>query len=101
MSGDLSRVPEALSHAAYRIVQEGLTNAARHAGGEPVTVRLDARTEEWEITVENPLPARPPAARPHGGRGLRGAAERARLLGGTAEAGPTDGVWRLAVRIPR
>ncbi|MYS08194.1 histidine kinase, partial [Streptomyces sp. SID6041] len=69
VSGDLSRVPEALSRAAYRIVQEGLTNAARHAGGEPVTVRLDARTEEWEITVENPLPARPPAARPHGGRG--------------------------------
>ncbi|MFG3488027.1 sensor histidine kinase [Streptomyces sp. NPDC094447] len=101
VSGDLSPVPEALSRAAYRIVQEGLTNAARHAGGEPVTVRLDARTEELEITVENPLPARPPVVRPRGGRGLRGAAERARLLGGTAEAGPADGLWRLAVRIPR
>ncbi|WP_329277459.1 sensor histidine kinase [Streptomyces sp. NBC_00691] len=101
VSGDLAPVPETLSREAYRIVQEGLTNAARHAGGEPVSVRLDARTEEWEIAMENPLPARPPAARPNGGRGLRGIAERARLLGGTAEAGPADGVWRLVVRIPR
>ncbi|MFH9721425.1 sensor histidine kinase [Streptomyces sp. NPDC017254] len=101
VSGDVGPVPEALSREAYRIVQEGLTNAARHAGGEPVSVRLDARTEKVEITMENPLPARPPVARPNGGHGLRGIAERARLLGGTAEAGPADGVWRLAVRIPR
>ncbi|MFC9705956.1 sensor histidine kinase [Streptomyces sp. NPDC056943] len=101
VGGDLAPVPEALSREAYRIVQEGLTNAARHAGGTPVTVRLDARTEELEIVMENPLPERPPVARPHGGRGLRGVGERARLLGGSAEAGPVDGMWRLAVRIPR
>ncbi|MEU7069228.1 histidine kinase [Streptomyces narbonensis] len=101
VDGALGPVPEALSREAYRIVQEGLTNAARHAGGTPVTVRLDARTEELEITMENPLPERPPVARPDGGRGLLGVGERARLLGGTAEAGPVDGVWRLAVRIPR
>ncbi|WP_369143560.1 sensor histidine kinase [Streptomyces sp. R44] len=101
VDGALGSVPEALSREAYRIVQEGLTNTARHAGGAPVTVRLDARTEELEITMENPLPDRPPVTRPDGGRGLRGIAERARLFGGTAEAGPADGVWRLAVRIPR
>ncbi|MFB7353782.1 sensor histidine kinase [Streptomyces gardneri] len=101
VDGALGPVSEVLSREAYRIVQEGLTNAARHAGGTPVTVRLDARTEELEITMENPLPERPPVARPHGGRGLRGVGERARLLGGTAVAGPVDGVWRLAVRIPR
>ncbi|MGW6391811.1 sensor histidine kinase [Streptomyces sp. NPDC055103] len=101
VDGELAPVRDALSREAYRIVQEGLTNAARHAGGTPVTVRLDARTEELEITMENPLPERPPVARPHGGRGLRGVGERARLLGGTAEAGPVDGVWRLVVRIPR
>jgi signal transduction histidine kinase len=39
-------------------------------------------------------------ARPGGGRGLRGVGERARLLGGTAEARPVDGVWRLAARLP-
>ncbi|MEW1904073.1 histidine kinase [Streptomyces sp. NPDC086147] len=101
VAGALEPVPETVSREAYRIVQEGLTNAARYAGGAPVTVRLDARTEELEIVVENPLPERPPAARPHGGRGLPGMAERARRLGGTADAGPADGVWRLAVRIPR
>ncbi|MFF7773991.1 sensor histidine kinase [Streptomyces tanashiensis] len=101
VDGALGSVPEALSREAYRIVQEGLTNAARHAGGAPVTVRLDARTEELEIMMENPLPDRPPVTRPDGGRGLRGIAERAALLGGTAEAGPADGAWRLAVRIPR
>ncbi|WP_240450188.1 sensor histidine kinase, partial [Streptomyces sp. S1] len=101
VDGALGPVPETVSREAYRIVQEGLTNAARHAGGAPVTVRLGARAEEWEIVVENPLPARPPAVRPHGGRGLPGIAERARRLGGTAGAGPADGVWRLAVRIPR
>ncbi|MFF7439534.1 histidine kinase [Streptomyces sp. NPDC008122] len=101
VDGALGSVPETLSREAYRIVQEGLTNAARHAGGAPVTVRVDARTEELEITMENPLPDRPPVTRPDGGRGLRGITERARLLGGTASAGPAGAVWRLAVRIPR
>ncbi|MFC8509330.1 sensor histidine kinase [Streptomyces sp. NPDC057411] len=101
VDGALDSVPETLSREAYRIVQEGLTNAARHAGGGPVTVRLEARTEELEIIMENPLPERPPVARPDGGRGLRGITERALLLGGSAAAGPADGVWRLAVRLPR
>ncbi|GAA3909877.1 histidine kinase [Streptomyces gulbargensis] len=101
VTGAPARVPEALSREAYRIVQEGLTNAARHAGGAPVTVRVGVHDEEVEITMENPLSGRPPVTRPGGGHGLRGVAERARLLGGTAGAGPVDGVWRLAVRIPR
>lgn len=101
VTGARGRVPEALSREAYRIVQEGLTNAARHAGGAPVTVRVGVGDEEVEITMENPLSGRTPVTRPGGGHGLRGIAERARLLGGTAGAGPADGVWRLAVRIPR
>lgn len=98
--GDVTGVPEAVSREAYRIVQEGLTNAARHAGGEPVSVTIGRYEDELEITMENPLPARPAVARPGGGRGLRGIGERARLLGGTAEARPVDGVWRLAARLP-
>ncbi|GGU21456.1 sensor histidine kinase [Streptomyces lavendofoliae] len=98
--GDVTGVPEAVSREAYRIVQEGLTNAARHAGGEPVSVTVGRDGDALEITMENPLPARPPVARPGGGRGLRGIGERARLLGGTAEARPVDGVWRLAARLP-
>ncbi len=52
------------------------------------------------IVMENPLGERPAVARPGGGRGLRGVAERAVLLGGRAEAGPYDGVWRLTARLP-
>ncbi|MFF3318767.1 sensor histidine kinase [Streptomyces sp. NPDC003035] len=100
VTGDLDRVPEAVSREAYRIVQEGLTNAARYAGGERVTARLALHDDELEITMENPLPARAPVARPDGGRGLLGIAERARLLGGTSQVGPVVGVWRLAVRLP-
>ncbi|MEU9983982.1 histidine kinase [Streptomyces sp. NPDC050856] len=98
--GGLAGIPRPVSREAYRIVQEGLTNAARHAGESPLSVRIARHGGEWEITMENPLPAGPPVARPGGGRGLRGVAERARLLGGTAEAGPVDGVWRLTARLP-
>ncbi|RST14132.1 histidine kinase [Streptomyces sp. WAC05374] len=98
--GDMAGVPEPVSREAYRIVQEGLANAARHAAGERVAVALGRDGDALEITVENPLPARPPVARPGGGRGLRGVGERARLLGGTAAARPVDGVWRLTARLP-
>ncbi|MFG3344651.1 sensor histidine kinase [Streptomyces sp. NPDC048018] len=98
--GDLARLPEPVSREAYRIVQEGLTNAVRHAREETVTARVALSGDELEITMENPLPGAVPVARPDGGRGLRGVAERARLLGGTAQAGPVDGVWRLAARLP-
>ncbi|WP_418956349.1 sensor histidine kinase [Streptomyces tritici] len=99
-TGDLERVPPTVSREAYRIVQEGLTNAARYAGGAPVTAHLALGDEELEITMENPLSGRPAPVRPGGGRGLRGVAERARLLGGTSAAGPVDGVWRLTARLP-
>ncbi|WP_370411648.1 sensor histidine kinase [Streptomyces fradiae] len=100
--GDLAGLPEAVSREAYRIVQEGLTNAVRYARDETVTARIALSGDELEIIMENPLPATGPApvARPDGGRGLRGVAERARLLGGAAEAGPVDGCWRLAARLP-
>ncbi|MEV6328010.1 histidine kinase [Streptomyces sp. NPDC051909] len=100
--GDLAGLPEAVSREAYRIVQEGLTNAVRYARDETVTARIALSGDELEITMENPLPGAGPApvARPDGGRGLRGVAERARLLGGAAEAGPVEGCWRLAARLP-
>ncbi|MFJ8646861.1 sensor histidine kinase [Streptomyces sp. NPDC093546] len=100
---DVAGVPGPVSREAYRIVQEGLTNAARHAAGAAVSVRIALKEygqEELEIVMENPLPATPAVARPGGGHGLRGIAERARLLGGTSAAGPVDGVWRLTARLP-
>ncbi|MFI8516289.1 sensor histidine kinase [Streptomyces sp. NPDC085481] len=98
--GSLEGLPDAVSREAYRIVQEGLTNAVRYARDEQVTARIALSGDELEITMENPLPGSAPVSRPDGGRGLRGIAERARLLGGTAQAGPVDGTWRLAARLP-
>ncbi|MFD7440198.1 sensor histidine kinase [Streptomyces sp. NPDC059909] len=99
-SGDPAAVPEAVSREAYRIVQEGLSNALRHGGAVPVSLHVHVQDEELELMMENPLPERAPVVRPGGGRGLRGIAERATLLGGHAEAGPCDGLWRLTARIP-
>ncbi|GHF88314.1 sensor histidine kinase [Streptomyces griseosporeus] len=97
---DPAALPPVLSREAYRIVQEGLSNALRHAGQRvEVRLRVEAADGRLEITVENPLGGAGPC-RPGGGHGLRGMADRARLLGGTAEAGPREGVWRLHVRLP-
>ncbi|WP_344328054.1 sensor histidine kinase [Streptomyces macrosporus] len=106
----LDALPETVSREAYRIVQEGLANALRHAGRVPVAVSLgpddgshDGSPDgELVITVENPVRAGsgPRRPRPGGGAGLRGVAERAAALGGSAEAGVRDGHWRLAVRLP-
>ncbi|MFI6643555.1 sensor histidine kinase [Streptomyces sp. NPDC050504] len=98
--GDPAAVPDPVSREAYRIVQEGLTNALRHNGGAPVSLSITVHEEEVEITMENPLSERAAVVRPGGGRGLRGMAERATLLGGSAAAGPRGDVWRLDVRLP-
>ncbi|GGW73235.1 histidine kinase [Streptomyces lucensis JCM 4490] len=98
VDADPAALPPLVSREAYRIVQEGLSNALRHAG-EPVTVRIGSAGGRLEITVENGLGAAP-ASRPGGGHGLRGIADRVRLLGGTAQAGAADGTWRLHVRLP-
>ena len=99
MDGDPAALPAAVSREAYRLVQEGLTNALRHAGPVPVSVRITVEDGGIALVVDNPLPERA-AARASGGRGLRGMAERAELLGGELTAGPDDGVWRLAARLP-
>ncbi|KOU01618.1 histidine kinase [Streptomyces sp. NRRL F-5755] len=103
------RLPPLVSREAYRMVQEGLSNALRHAGAVPVGLRITVGAEELTITMENPVKeavtqvegdVATGRARPGGGRGLPGIAERARLLGGEARATGRDGVWRLTVRLP-
>ncbi|MBH1936424.1 histidine kinase [Streptomyces sp. AV19] len=96
----LDAIPPVVSREAYRIVQEGLTNALRHAGPVPVALRVTADDTTLEVTVENPVAARPGPPREGGGRGLTGIAERARLLRGSSDCGERDGVWRLSVRLP-
>ncbi|MEV4881271.1 sensor histidine kinase [Streptomyces cyaneofuscatus] len=100
--GDPRVVVPVVSREAYRIVQEGLSNVLRHGGGgtSPVRLLIAVRERELEIVLENPLGERPAVVRPGGGRGLRGIAERAALLGGRSEAGPYDDGWRLTVRLP-
>ncbi|WP_405619353.1 sensor histidine kinase [Streptomyces sp. NBC_01508] len=100
VEGDVATVPEPVSREAYRITQEGLSNALRHGTAAPVTLHVALSTEKLEITMENPLPAAEPVVRPGGGRGLRGVAERATLLGGHAHAGPDGPLWRLSVALP-
>ncbi|TDD73534.1 histidine kinase [Actinomadura rubrisoli] len=91
-----------VQRTAYRVVQEGLTNARKHAPHAQVTVRVGgAPGAGLDITVVNPLPAEPrSSAIPGAGAGLAGLAERLSLDGGTLEHGPCDGTFRLAAHLP-
>ncbi|MGG2461560.1 sensor histidine kinase [Streptomyces sp. RGM 3693] len=106
LSGDLAQVQGTLSRAAYRILQEGLTNALRHGAGGPIEVRVVAASDALELRVINRTEAATgigtdPGAFPTSGRGMPGLAERVRLLHGEIEAGPHGPQhWRLAVRLP-
>ncbi|MFJ9521140.1 sensor histidine kinase [Kitasatospora sp. NPDC101801] len=96
----LAALPGEVSRAAYRIVQEGLTNVLRHAGRVPAALRIELADGVLELELSNPVGAERPS-RPGGGRGLPGMAERAAVLSGECAAGPTgDGRWRLAARLP-
>ncbi|MFD1235318.1 sensor histidine kinase, partial [Pseudonocardia benzenivorans] len=99
--GDLGAVPAVVSREAYRIVQESLTNALRHAGPVPVAVRLDAGAGQLAVDVENPLGHKGSTVeRTSGGRGVAGMAERVRVLRGELAAGREGGAWRVAARLP-
>jgi signal transduction histidine kinase len=81
--------------AAYRIIQEALTNTARHSGAVRAAVRVRYREKEVEIVVEDNGPAgglqAQPASPPGTGSGIAGMTDRARALGGTLTAGPRPG----------
>ncbi|GAA4572910.1 sensor histidine kinase [Planotetraspora kaengkrachanensis] len=98
VEGPLDGLPATVSREGYRIVQESLTNALRHAGRVPVVVRITVGDRLLVIDVANPLTG---AERPRqGGRGLDGMRERVRLLGGAMTAGPEEERWRVTVRLP-
>ncbi|HET9420991.1 MAG TPA: histidine kinase [Nocardioides sp.] len=98
VDGDLADLPPVVSREAYRIVQEGLTNALRHASEPRARLRLERRPDRLLITLANP--ARASAARRRGSRGLTGLVERTRVLGGSVTHGSSDGTWELAVELP-
>ncbi|WP_034483373.1 sensor histidine kinase [Actinomadura oligospora] len=93
-------VPAAVSREAYRIVQEGLTNALRHAGKVPVTLRITVAENRLNVLVANPLSGTPSRTRDGGGRGLGGIRERVTVLRGDMAAGPAGGEWRMEVSLP-
>jgi signal transduction histidine kinase len=88
----------AADQAAYRILQEALTNAARHGAGS-ARIELAFGDAGVELTVTNSAPALDSPAS-GGGHGLIGMRERATLLGGALEAGRADGAFRVRARIP-
>jgi signal transduction histidine kinase len=99
LHGDLDAVPMATGLASYRMVQESLSNAVKHAPGAPVTLDVSVGEQEITINVSNPAPAGVTAGSTSG-NGLRGMAERAELLGGVASAGNGDGTWKVDARLP-
>jgi signal transduction histidine kinase len=101
--GDLNAVPAGVSLAAYRVIQEALTNIVRHAGPTGASLLVEAGRDALLIRVENTAPLTPSGPVPSaGGRhGSIGMQERVALYGGTLNAGPTaDGGWRVEARLP-
>ncbi len=90
--GEARSLPAAVELAAYRIVQESLTNVARHAGPATATVRLIHGSDGLDIEVcdDGGAPATN-GAFPGTGSGITGMRERARALGGRLQAGPRPG----------
>jgi len=87
---DAPPVDAPVGRAAYRIVQEAVTNAAKHAPGAAVTVTLDRAPDQLLVRVVNGPAARPVTAVTGGGFGLVGLAERVRTLGGRLRAERSD-----------
>ncbi|WP_413450584.1 histidine kinase [Georgenia phoenicis] len=92
---------EPTQRAAYRTVQEALTNVSKHAPGAPVTVTVKPSGDALHVIVSNGPPATPPTDLPTGGHGLAGLRERASLLGGSLHAGPASaGGFRIDATLP-
>jgi signal transduction histidine kinase len=95
-------VDDVVGRAAYRIVQEALTNAGKHAPGAPVTVAVDRSDKALEIRVVNGPSSGPLRQPPSGGFGLVGLGERVRTLGGTLTAEPRlDGGFAVEAVLPQ
>jgi len=107
VGGSPAPLPPDATVALLRVAQESLVNAAKHAAGQGVTVRLDYSDADVRLTVRNDLP---PGSGPdgeagvstvNGGYGLTGMRERLRLLNGTLQAGRQDNQWIVTAELPR
>ena len=95
MDGNTSRLPAATGLTVYRIVQEALTNAAKHAAGAPAAVTLTVGAASVRLTIDS-------AAKPGTGSGLGliSMRERAESIGGTCQAGPGGAGWLVDAVLP-
>lgn len=101
--GDCDQVGAAASQAAYRVVQEALTNAFKHAPGAPVDITIHGEGSGVSVDIVNAAPRGSPAglATSGGGYGLAGMDERVRACGGSMTSGPTpSGGWRVSAVLP-
>jgi signal transduction histidine kinase len=100
--GDLSRIPPGVGLALYRIAQEALANAARHAPQAETVLGLDLTNGRVAIVAETrgPLAVASASERERPRYGLIGMQERATALGGEFAAGPTPDGWRVSCRLP-
>ena len=99
VQGQRRMLAPSLDQAAYRILQESLTNATRHGSG-PTEVEVTYGKGQLELTVSNPLRSEANGAAPEGGHGILGMRERAALLGGALEASDDDGRFRVHASLP-
>jgi len=105
ISGHRRPLPATVDLAAYRIVQESLTNVVRHAGRASALVAVSYADDEMTISVEDDGRGGPPATNGHRpralGHGILGMRERAHALGGRLEAGPlANGGFRVCAHLP-
>jgi len=99
VAGPVSELPAAVDLAAYRIVQESLTNVLRHAGAATAAVRVQVTGPDLTVEVTDTGRGGSPAA--NGGHGLAGMRERATALGGRLDAGPRpDGGFAVTATLP-
>jgi signal transduction histidine kinase len=105
--GTPAPLPPDATVALLRVAQESLVNAAKHAAGQPVAVRLDYSDADVRLTIQNALAAGTEDAASsdlstvNGGYGLTGMRERLRLLNGTLQAGRHDDYWVVTAEVPR
>jgi signal transduction histidine kinase len=107
ITGDIRPLRPDANVALLRTAQEALTNAAKHARGALLVVRLDYKASETILTISNSMRRSdrakpcPDAPGPSGGYGLAGMRERLLLIDGSLAAGPNEDGWAVRARVPR
>jgi signal transduction histidine kinase len=101
VSGDLTGVPASVDVAAFRIIQEALTNVLRHSGQATSSIQVTCTEQELTLRIENEVGKESTRSGIGPGQGILGMQERAAALGGMVEAGPrSDGGFRVFARLP-